>query len=450
MVNLLLDGEPLSNSIGWQILLLAALLALSSFFSSSETALTSMSKLKLRELMEKTENKEKRRVLHEALHRPNRLLTTILVANNLVNILASSLATLISLSLFPKTHSGTVAAFVTGIMTFLVLIFGEITPKVLAVQHTEKVFNRTIGVVTFLSVLFTPVIWLLISISNFLLRLMGSNRVTDAPFITEDEIAYAVNIGAQEGALEEEESKMLQRTLALKDTSVKEIMIPRVDVFAVSEQISLENAIEIVHEEGFSRFPVYRETVDHIVGVLYAKDILKTTHQRGSEMLSRVKVKEIMREPYFVPETKKVDDLLKEFKTFMVHMAIVVDEYGGTEGIVTIEDIIEEVVGEIMDEFDEGEDFGIERVSEFTFIIDSKVTINDIERELGIRFPPTDYETLGGYLLEFFERVPKVGEEVQVDGMRFRILAATRSRIAKVKMIVEPPKTMKDLLEQED
>ncbi len=449
MVAILLDGEPLPSSIVWQLVLLVILLGLSSFFSSSETALTSMSKLKLRELMEKTDNMEKKKVLHEALHRPNRLLTTILVANNLVNILASSLATLIALTLFQNISHGTAAAFVTGIMTFLVLVFGEITPKVLAVQKTEKIFGMTIRVITALSILFTPIIWLLMGISNFLLRMIGSRKVTDAPFITEDEIAYAVNIGAQEGALEEEESKMLQRTLELKDTSVKEIMIPRVDVFAISENTSLDQAIEMVYEEGFSRFPVFRETVDHIVGVLYAKDILKTTHQKGTEMLSRTKIKEIMREPYFVPETKKVDDLLKEFKTHMVHMAIVVDEYGGTEGIVTIEDIIEEVVGEILDEFDEGEDFGIEKVNDTTFIINSKVTINDIERELNMTFPPTEYETLGGYLLEFFERVPNVGEEVFVEGLRFRILAATRSRIAKVKMILEPDQKKEDILRQE-
>ncbi len=439
-----MEPEPLSSSgnmsgdIIWIVLLLFFLLFLSGFFSGSETALTSMSKLKIREMLEKTRKKEKKKILHEALHRPNRLLTTILIMNNFVNILASSLTTLLVLSLFPQGDGlGVAAALSTGIMTVLILIFGEITPKVHASQSVKKVFDQTISVVTFLSYLLSPVIWLLIKISNFFIWIMGGKRVIEPPFITEDEIVYAMQVGEKEGVIELEERKMLTRALELKDTNVKEIMIPRVDMVAIDENDSLGKIISTVNEEGYSRYPVYRESIDNVIGLLYAKDILKTIDEKGPEMLSRVTAREIIRQPFFVPETKKIDDLLQEFKDNLIHMAIVVDEYGGTEGLVTIEDIIEEVMGEILDEFDEGEQNGIEKISEKTYIIDAKVPINDIEREIDIEFPETEFESVGGYLFEVFEKVPEVGEEIDVNGFHFKILAASKSKIEKIKLTIK-------------
>src|SRR6056297_2717935 len=248
-----------------------------------------------------------------------------------------------------------------------------------------------------------------------------------------------MQLGAQEGAIEIEESKMLTRALGLKETNVKEIMIPRVDVVALDENTPLSEALSYVRDEGYSRFPVYTDNIDNITGVLYAKDIIKVIDERGTDILEKLNAREISRIPYYVPETKKIDALLQEFKDNMVHMAIVVDEYGGTEGLVTIE----EVMGEIMDEFDEGEVFGIDRLNPNTYIIDSKVPINDIERELDVTFPETDFESIGGYLLELFERVPKVGEEVKVNGFYFRILAASKTRIEKIKMILKPEVRMK-------
>jgi CBS domain containing-hemolysin-like protein len=419
------------------------MLLLSGLFSGSETALTSMSKLKLKEMAEKAKSKEKKKVVERALHEPNKLLTTILVFNNFVNIFSSSLATLIVLKLFPEGNMGNATAIVTGVMTMLILIFGEITPKVYSTQNAEKVFHRVIHLITFLSTILTPVIWLLVQISNVFVRIMGGQVVKDAPFITEDEIIYVMQVGAREGAIEVEESKMLTRALELKETSVKEIMIPRVAMVAIEDVTTLLEALTYVTEEGYSRFPVFTDTVDNIVGVLYAKDIIKVIDKRGAEVLDRIDVKEISRIPYFVPETKKIDTLLEEFKEDMVHMAIVVDEYGGTEGLVTIEDIIEEVMGEILDEFDEGEDAGIEKISPSTYIIDSKVPLNDIERELDIEFPETDFESMGGYLLEVFERVPEVGEETNINGFYFRILAASKTRIEKIKLVVKPESRLK-------
>jgi len=242
-----------------------------------------------------------------------------------------------------------------------------------------------------------------------------------------------MSVGEKEGAIELEERKMLTGALEMKETTVREIMVPRVDMVVLEENKTLQDAIKTIQEEGFSRFPVFRDNVDNIIGVVYAKDILKTLHERGYEVLPKMKVKEIMHPPFFIPETKKINALLQDFKLNLVHLAVIVDEYGGTEGLVTIEDIIEQVMGEIMDEFDEGENTGVRKTSDFEYIIDSKVPINDIERELDIDFPDTEFETLGGYLLERFERVPKVGEEMQVNGFHFKILAASRSKIEKIR-----------------
>jgi len=450
------EPEPLSSSgnlgvdLIWQILLLVVLLFLSGFFSGSETALTSMSKLKIRKMLEKTKKREKKRILHEALHRPNRLLTTILIMNNFINILASSLTTLLVLSMFPEGDSaGIAAAISTGVMTILILIFGEITPKVQASQSVHKIFNRTISIVTFLSYALSPIIWLLIKISNFFIWLTGGKRVIDPPFITEDEIVYAMQVGEKEGVIELEERKMLTRALGLKDTNVKEIMIPRVDMVAIDEDDDLNSIISLVTEEGYSRYPVYRESIDNVIGLLYAKDILKTIDEKGPDFLTRVTAREIVRQPFFVPETKKIDDLLQEFKDNLIHMAIVVDEYGGTEGLVTIEDIIEEVMGEIMDEFDEDEETGIEKIGENSYIIDAKVPINDIEREIDIEFPETEFESVGGYLFEVFEKVPEVGEEIDVNGFHFKILAASKSKIEKIKLTIKKKSAENIIFEEE-
>lgn len=431
------EPEPLSySSMILEIVFLFVLLGFSAFFSGSETALTSMSKLKLKSMLDQTDSQEKKKVIHTALHKPNQLLTTILILNNFVNILASSLSTLIVLRWLPQGNAGTAAAISTGVMTFFILIFGEITPKIYSTQQAEKIFHRSVSIISFASYLLSPLIFLLVSISNFFIRILGGKKVQEPPFITEDDILSVMSVGEEEGAIEPEERKMLTGALEMKETTVREIMVPRVDMVVLEENKSLQEAIKTVQEEGFSRFPVFRDNVDNIVGVIYAKDILKTLHERGQEILSKMKVKEIMHPPFFIPETKKINALLQDFKLNLVHLAVIVDEYGGTEGLVTIEDIIEQVMGEIMDEFDEGENTGVKRISDFEYIIDSKVPINDIERELDIDFPDTEFETLGGYLLERFERVPKVGEEMQVNGFHFKILAASRSKIEKVRFTI--------------
>lgn len=430
------SGDPVSLLLNLAFLFL--LLYLSGVFSGSETALMTMNKLKLRDL---SDNKDRRfsRAVKYFVGNPNTVLTAILVMNNVVNILSSSLATLLALQLLPNNSAGIAAALVTGVMTFLILVFGEITPKIFARENPERFFRRIIVVIVVVTTVLRPVLWLLLRISNFFIVILGGKKVSFAPFITEEEIRSAVDAGHEEGVLQSEERMIMKRTLELKDISVKEIMTPRVEIVCLEEEAPLLDLMELIGSDGYSRYPIYRENIDRIVGVCYAKDLLNfILDRKDSDLLKSVHVKEIMRTPYFVPETKKVDDLLKEFREKKNHMAIVIDEYGGTAGIISMEDVIEELTGEILDEYDEeSEELMIEQISENEYIVDGMTQLNDIERELERPFPDTEFETVGGYLLEVLERFPEVGEKIIVNGFTFEILAAGKNKVEKIRLTLD-------------
>ncbi|WP_448374469.1 hemolysin family protein [Fervidobacterium sp.] len=416
--------DPLSYL--WNILLIAILVVFSGFFSASETALTSVSRHRLKSLAKgKNEEEEENEV-----HFFNKLLTTLLISNNLVNILASSLAAVMFAQIISLESLSTIVS--TLVMTFLLLIFGEITPKILARQNTERVFEFSIKLIVFLSKVFSPLIAIFISISNSFVKLFGGQVVQETPFITIEDIASYLEMGREEGSITHEEGLMIERTIQMDETLVKEIMIPRIDVVAIEEVQTLKEVVELIVEEEYSRIPVYRDTIDNIVGICYAKDVLSFIAERGLEVIEKVLVKEIMRPPLFVPELMPVSELLKEFKTKKVHMAIVVDEYGGTAGIVTMEDILEEIFGEIMDEYDDHETIGIKKLDEDSYLVDATLSLNDIERELRIEFPEGEFETLAGYLLDKFHHIPRVGETYEYDGITFKVVAASRSKIEKV------------------
>ena len=297
-------------------------------------------------------------------------------------------------------------------------------------------FERSTKLVDVMATVLKPILWILMGISNIMVKALGGVKMSEAPFITEDELVFVVEIGKKEGILEKEEGEFLSRILDMKNTDVREIMVPRVDMVCIEDEKNLLDLIELIKDEQFSRIPVYHETVDNIVGICYAKDVLSVIDNMNFKDLDKAKVREIMRDVFFVPETMKISSLLKDFKKRKVHMAIVVDEFGGTSGIVTLEDILEYIVGEIMDEYDTDEISGIKKLGENLYVIDAKVPIADLEREIGVKFPKTEFETIGGYLLELFERVPKVGEEMDVGKFHFKILAASRNRIDKIEVSI--------------
>ncbi|MCD6551625.1 hemolysin family protein [Thermotoga sp.] len=423
--------DPVSSilTLGLEGVLLVFLIYLSNFFSSSETALTLMSKVKIKEFLEKKEEESEK---ESYIHLFNKYLTTILISNNLVNLFASSISTLIFLNLLRGMSEEFVAVVSTLFITAILLIFGEITPKVVARAEPERIFHRSIGAVRSLTKIFDPVGRVLVKISDGIIALRHGKKVSEDLFITEEDIVSIVQVGGEMGVIEQEEERIVKRAFEMKQIAVKEIMTPRVDIVAIEENQTVKDLIELIEDEGYSRIPVYRETIDNIVGVCYAKDVLSILAEKDYGEVKNMKVKDIMRNALYVPETMNIDELLKILKSKKIHIAIVVDEYGGTAGIVTLEDIMEELFGDIMDEYDYDEVSGIKEIGEKTYIVDGSTPINDLEIELRIQFPQTEYETIAGYLLEHFKRIPNVGEEAVIGDLYFKVLAVGKNRIEKV------------------
>jgi putative hemolysin len=401
------------GSLWGSLIYLIVLLIMSGFFSASEISLTAIGRYKIRELIDNEKNDKKKKKYKDFIDNPNHYLTTILVMNNIVNILATSMATVFAVRLIPSSQ-GTTVGVVTAIMTLLILIFGEITPKVYAREISVKFFNFSFPIIYYLNTILSPIVWLLVSLSNIVIRTFGGETIKNAPpLITENEIISYLDISHEEGVIEKSEKYLMQRSLEMKDTPVKEIMTPRVDIVAIENTETVEELINIINEEGYSRIPVYKESLDNIVGIVYAKDIFQKIEELGDlEKVMKIRVSDIMRRPFFVPLTMNIRDVFKLFLTYHTHIAIVVDEYGGTAGLVTLEDIIEEMTGEIFDEYDDfSDEINIKKIEENSILVDGATPINDIERELDIDFPETEFETIGGFLLEHFKRFPKPGEK---------------------------------------
>jgi len=425
---------------------------MSGFFSASEISLTAIGRYKIRELIDNEKNDKKKKKYKDFIDNPNHYLTTILVMNNIVNILATSMATVFAVRLIPSSQ-GTTVGVVTAIMTLLILIFGEITPKVYAREISVKFFNFSFPIIYYLNTILSPIVWLLVSLSNIVIRTFGGETIKNAPpLITENEIISYLDISHEEGIIEKSEKYLMQRSLEMKDTPVKEIMTPRVDIVAIENTETVEELINIINEEGYSRIPVYKESLDNIVGIVYAKDIFQKIEELGDlEKVMKIRVSDIMRRPFFVPLTMNIRDVFKLFLTYHTHIAIVVDEYGGTAGLVTLEDIIEEMTGEIFDEYDDfSDEINIKKIEENSILVDGATPINDIERELDIDFPETEFETIGGFLLEHFKRFPKPGEKFTIDNYEFEIISVTVNRIDKVKITVHPEKNVEEGDEKKD
>jgi CBS domain containing-hemolysin-like protein len=377
-----------------QIVVLIVLLLLSGFFSSAETALFSISRAKARHIA-------KEKGLTNALIKrmkddPHRLLSTILIGNNLVNVGAAALATAITIRLVANNAVG----IATGIMTCLILIFGEIIPKSVATRNNVLIARLVIIPLFWLSILFAPIIFLL----NFIPRL--TRKVQRKSRVTEEELMTFVEVVEEEGGIEEEEKELIHNIFEFDDTSASEIMTPRADMFVINadEEFQLEEVVK----SGFTRFPVIEDDIDHVVGILNIKDILM--HQATCQ--DTVNVRELMRESYFVPENKKLDNLLHQFKKRKQHMAIVVDEHGGVSGLITLEDALEEIVGEIIDETDKFEPH-IVKLNKNEWRVLGKSEIDDVNEKLDMDIPDTkEYDTFSGYVLDQIGRIPEEKEDI--------------------------------------
>ena len=412
------------DSFTWQLILLIILLMLSGFFSASETALMSLSKIRTRHLVE--EGVKGAKLLEKLTDNPNKLLGSILIGNNIVNIGASALAS----SIIAKVVGGTTGiAIATGVMTVLILIFGEITPKSLAKQNTEAVSLKVIKPINFIVKIFTPFVWIFGHISAFIIKLFGGDSSTSQPFITQEELKTMVDVSEEEGVLEIEEKEMIFNVFEFGDLQVKDVMVQRVDIIAVSIDATYEEVLQVIKEEQFSRIPVYNETIDDIIGILNVKDLIFIDDYK-----TNFDVRKYMRESYYTFEFKKIIQLFSEMKKTRNHITVVLDEYGGTVGIVTIEDLVEEIVGEIEDEYDDENDKEIEVIKEDEYIVDGSFRLHDLSDEIGVNIESEEFDSIGGFIIGLLGRMPKEKEEVDYQNIRFIVEDIDKNRIKKVRV----------------
>ncbi len=402
----------------WLILILVCG---SAFFSASETALTSLNKIKLRNMVE--ENVKNADKIQKLIDDPNRLLSSILIGNNLVNNAAASLTTMIAVSLLGG-QSGVGAA--TMIITIIILIFGEITPKTLASQNAEKVSIGVAKIISGVVIISTPVVKVMNLITNGLIRILGGDTSGKTPTITEAELKTMVNVSHEEGVLEVDERRMINNVFDFGDSKAKDVMTPRTDMICVEDNITYDEIVSIFKEERFSRLPVYHESVDNIVGILYVKDIIFID-------VEHFKTTDYMREPFFTYESKPISELFSEMRNNRIPAAIVLDEYGGTSGLVTLEDMVEEIVGDIADEYDEQEK-EIEVIKEDEFVVDGSTRLEDVNEMIGLHLESEDFDTIGGYVIGILGSLPDGGEEVEENGIKIVVEEVDKNRIEKLRI----------------
>lgn len=404
-------------------ILLVLLVLMSAFFSSAETALINMSKIRLKHLVkENVKNADKLEKLYED---SNKLIGAILIGNNIVNVATSSIATIITTSRFSNAGLG----ISVGLTTLVILIFGEITPKNLALQNSESISLFVAPIILFLVRIFTPILFILNNISNLLSSLLGQRNDDKKPTITQDELKTIVDVSNQEGVLQTDETEMIQNIFEFKDLTVDDIMIQRRDIVAISSDMSYDEIIEVFKNRQLSRLPIYEDTIDDIIGVLYAKDLFFNEHNK-----EEFDIKTLMREPVFVNEFVKISDFFKKMQQVKTHIAIVLDEYGGVAGIVTMEDLVESIVGDIYDEYDQ-QDEEVRKVKENIYVINGNSKLTEIQELLQVELVSKDYESLGGYLMDKMGKIPTQGDIYEDDNFKFIISSMDKNRINKVKVI---------------
>jgi magnesium and cobalt exporter, CNNM family len=408
-----------------EIVLLVVLFILSAFFSASETAFTSLTKLKVRRMVDQKVRGAK--LVSELKDKPGDFLSTILIGNNLVNIMASVIATSLIISMFEEQawNMGMAVGTATGLMTFLILTFGEIIPKTVAIRKADRFALFSAPIIYGLGVLLKPLAYLIGFICRPFIFILGGKSPEKGPFITEDEIKLIIAAGEKEGVIEEEEREMISSIFEFGDTVVREVMTPKPDISACQSDQTIEAIIKIIVESGHSRIPIYEGTLDNIIGLIYAKDVLQ--HGKG------VSLKDILRPAIFIPETKKVSELLHEMQAARSHLAMIVDEYGVTSGLVTLEDLVEEIVGEIHDEFERDEKM-IEKIDKNTTMVVGRMTIKDLNDELKIGLPEKEVDTIGGFVFGKLGKAPSVGATVRFENLLISVERVFRRRITRVKI----------------
>jgi len=413
-------------SIGLQLIILAILTALSGLCSSSETAITSLSQVRVRLLS--TKHSDRSKALEVLAENPNRLITSILILNNLVNIGASSIATLLFLQILPTGISTFQKGIITTLtMTTVLLVLGEITPKNFAKNNPERYTLAIINYVYYSSLLLKPFIVGFQTISHRILNLFSEDFTHREPTrVSEEELKTLIDIAQERDLFGKQEGEMIKRIFSYDDLTANEVMVPRTETHTIDANSTVEEAKQLVSEYGHSRYPVRDGQVDEIIGVLYSKDLLRRSESPD------LSVRKLLRPVYYTPIAKPINVLLREFQGKKIHLAVVLDEYGGMAGIITLEDIIEEIVGEIEDEFDVHEEM-IEEIGNGQVLINGECEVKEVNRSLNLNLPE-DRVTIGGLVIDRLEDIPNSGTELTIDDVKLTIESATKRRIKKVKL----------------
>ena len=406
-----------------QIIILIVLLLFSAFFSSAETALTTVNKIRMRTLSE-AGNKKADRVLR-VTDDSAKMLSAILIGNNLVNLSASSMATTLAVEFWGSYGAG----IATGILTLLILIFGEVSPKTMATIQADKLSLRIAIIIEFLMKILTPVIFIVNKLSMGFLFMLGVKPDAYQNSMTEEELRTIVDVGQESGVIEDEERDMIHNLFDFGDAEAKEVMVPRIDMTYVDINATYNEVIQIFREDKFTRLPVCEESSDKVIGIINIKDLLLLSQ----EEIENFSISKLMYEPYFTFEHKNTADLFVEMKKSSISLAIVLDEYGTTAGLITLEDLLEEIVGEIRDEYDTDEVDDITKISDREYLVLGSANLEDVSDELGLNLQSDDYDTIGGYCLEQLDHLPERNEIILTDdNVLLRIDSLDKNRIEKV------------------
>lgn len=414
---------PIHIASFWAALVLLFCIFCVAFFSSSEAALMSANKIKIRHLV-KTGNQNAKAV-ERVISRHDRLFGTILTTENMFIILASSLAGAMAFNLFGEKG----IAVATAIMTVFIVIFGEITPKTYAAQNAEKMALLVARPMEFAIRVTSPIISLFAWISTGIIRLLSGKTIHRPYFLTEEEIKTVIDVGEKEGVLEKSEKEMIDGVFAFGDTLAREVMVPRVDMVCLPHTSTLKDIIKTINETGHSRLPIYEDNIDNVIGVVYAKDLLPVVHLCDGDFNPR----EILRPCHYVPGSQKVIHLLADLQKKKLSMAIIIDEFGGTAGLVTMEKLLEVIVGEIEDEYDFSEP-RFEKIDEFTHIVDARASIEDVNKKLLLEVPRGDYTTIGGFVAHSAGKLPALGTTIEEHGVRFTVEKLDGYKVSKIRI----------------
>lgn len=408
-----------------QLLILVILLFLSAFFSSAETSLTTANRIRIKNLAE--EGSKRAAIMLKVVDDSGKMLSAILIGNNIVNIFASSLATVLATRVLGSKGVG----IATGVLTVLILVFGEISPKTLATIHAEKLALLYAPIIYYLMILLTPIIFIINKLSLGFLKILRVDPNDKNNTMTENELRTIVDVSHEDGVIESEERQMIYNVFDFGDSLAKDIMVPRVDMIFAHVDATREELIEIFKREKFTRLPIYEESTDDVIGILNIKDLL--LYENDVEF----HVRDILREAYFTYEYKKTSELMIDMKQDSNNLAIVLDEYGATAGLITLEDLLEEIVGEIRDEYDEDEENLIRKLSEQEYLIEGSMKLDDVNDALGLSFRSEDYDSIGGLIIELLDRLPEEHESVETeDGIRLEVEKIEKNRIDTVRLTI--------------